>query len=131
MYLLPLDANLISWVIKLLMTTGLLGLVFKFKLIIEYNKVFLLTNVLLIIYLTIYLFSYYNNYNLMIKMHYSDIDVYLEYIVLLLLIDYEGLITNGREFTKSINNKFKYSMFSPYRYNTSKYMEIKEGKKWN
>jgi len=127
MYLIPLEDNLTSWVIKLLMTTGLFVFINKYRLIVKWYKLFISVNFLLVMYYSTYLICYYNNYELMLKLHYSDVDTYLEYIVLLILIDYKGLITNARNFS----NKFKYSVLNSYRSISLSYMEVKKDKRWN
>jgi len=126
MYLIPLEGNLTSWVIKLLMTTGLFLLINRYRLVVKWHKLFMNVNFLLVLYYSTYLISYYNNYELMLKLHYSDVDAYLEYIVLLILIDYKGLITNARNFS----NKFKYSVLNSYRRISLAYMEVKRGIRW-
>lgn len=126
MYLIPLEGNLTSWVIKLLMTTGLFILINKYKLVVKWHKLLMVVNFLLVLYYSTYLISYYNNYELMLKLHYLDVDTYLEYTVLLILIDYKGLITNAR----NLSNKFKYSVLNSYSRISLAYTEIKRGKEW-
>jgi len=127
MYLIPLDASILSWVSKLLMTTGLFIYVNKYKLIISNNNVFLLFNYLLVFYYSIFLVVYYKSYSVMLRIYDYKIDIYLEYIVLLILIDYKGLITNARNFS----SKFKYSVLNSYRSISLSYMEVKKDKRWN
>ena len=118
MYLIPLDASVISWFIKLSMTTGLFIYINKYKLVISNNKMFLLFNYLLVLYYSVFLIMYYNNYSVMLWMYNSKLDMYMEYIVLLTLIDYKRLITNARNYI----NKFKCSVLNSYRCISSAYM---------
>ena len=127
MYLIPLDASILSWVIKLLMTTGLFIYINKCKLIISSNTIFLVVNYLLVVYYSVFLVTYYNSYSVMLQMYDYRIDMYLEYLVLILLIDYKDLIINARNF----NNKFKYNMLNSYRSISLSNMEVKEDKRWN
>lgn len=127
MYLIPLDASILSWVIKLLMTTGLFIYINKCKLIISSNTTFLVVNYLLVVYYSVFLVTYYNSYSVMLQMYDYRIDMYLEYLVLILLIDYKDLIINARNF----NNKFKYNMLNSYRSISLSNMEVKEDKRWN
>ena len=122
----------LSWFFRGVLTTGLSLLIyFSIKKLPTFNlpylKTLLVLNFILMLYITSVLVLTEYNYTYMLWLYYSDIDLYIEYGILLTLINYKGLLTYVR-----INiNRFKYRVFKSNRGNSLAYKEVYEGKRWN
>ena len=115
-----------SYELKLILTTGLLLFMYLECIVVPLQKYLLIVTYVLICYIVCIINVYSYNYTIYEWLYDSDIDLYLEYITILLIVDYKELITNARD----NKNKFKYNMFNTCRSISMEIKKVKKGEKW-
>ena len=122
-----LEDAYLAWFVKCVLTTGLSVFIYLKTKNLPYFRTTLIMNFVLILYIVNILILTKYRYNDMLLLYHTDADLYLEYIILLTLIDYKGLLT----YVRTNINKFKYRMFKSNRGYSLAYKEVYKGKRWN